>query len=137
MKFHRYTNKNEKPVPRYNEGQKVWMEHCGIENYSVEYTIIRKVNEPRWVDYSESYCRGCVPHWEITYRHKPQLNDRMAQFSVNEEELYDTEADAVKAMFEKFYNDTCRQLGNFKKRYKRLGISYEPMLKIIENKEKT
>lgn len=131
MMHYKYTNKNELPVPKYKEGQRVWKQSGSrIVRYSIEYTTIRKVLPPRWVDY------GDKPHWVVEYRHQPMFNERMVQFPIEEEELYDTEADAVKAAFDEFYNDTCRQLGNFKEKYKSLGISDEPMLKMIENNEK-
>ena len=94
MKHHRYTNKNERPVPRYMTGDVAWKK-CLWHDYEVEYTVIRAVCDVRWVDYSDSPCWKDVPHWEITYRHKPKWNARTVQHPIDEEELYDTEAEAM------------------------------------------
>ena len=83
MMHYKYTNKNELPVPKYKEGQRVWKQSGSrIVRYSVEYTTIRKVLPPRWVDY------GDKPHWVVEYRHQPMFNERMVQFPIEEEELY-------------------------------------------------
>ena len=54
MKYYRYTNKDEKPVPRYREGQNVWSHSflC-LDTYNVGTTTIRKVLPPRWVEYKD------------------------------------------------------------------------------------
>lgn len=136
MKHHRYTNKNERPVPRYMTGDVAWKK-CVWHDYEVEYTVIRAVCDVRWVDYSDSPCWEDVPHWEITYRHKPKWNARTVQHPIDEEELYDTEAEAIRAMFDEFTDYTRRTLGQFEARFRQLGISQEPMLRMLENIRKT
>ena len=134
MKCHKYTNRKEIPVPKYKAGQKLWMfSHLG--GYDVCYTIIRKVSEIRWVDYSDNPYWGDVPHWEITYRHQPEFRERMVQSTVNEEDLYETEANAVKARFAEFAQDTRRILGQFGKRFNQLGITDKTMTMLLENKQ--
>ena len=124
MKHYRYTKKNELPVPKYKEGQRVWKTSC-VERYGVEYTTIRKVLPPIWVDY------GDMPHWVVRYRHKPMLNERMAQYPIEEERLFDTAEEALEAEFELFYKDTFKQLESFKKRFKALGAEC-PNVRLIE-----
>ena len=124
MKHYKYTNKNELPIPKYKEGQKVW-KPSHIVRYGVEYTIIRKVLPPRWVDY------GDTPHWVVEYRHQPMFNERMVQFPIEEERLCDTEEEALKAEFEKFREDTCRYIEWFKKKFNALGVKC-PDTKLIE-----
>lgn len=135
MKRHKYTNKNERPVPRYMTGDVAWKQ-CRWNDYDVEYTIIRAVCDVRWVDYSDNPCWKDVPHWEITYRHKPKWNDRMVQYPIDEEELYDTEAEAMMAIFDKFADDTRRILGQFGKRFNQLGITDKTMTILLENIKK-
>ena len=135
MKHHRYTNKNERPVPRYMTGDVAWKQ-CGWHDYDVEYTVIRTVCDIRWVDYSDNPCWNDVPHWEITYRHKPKWNERMVQNPIDEEELYDTEAEAMRAMFDKFADNTRRILGQFGKRFNQLGITDKTMTLLLENIKK-
>ena len=137
MKYHRYTNRNERPVPRYRNGQKVWLKCGSYEEYNVDYTIIRGVSRIMWVDYSDdSPCWDDVPHWEIHYRHQPRLNDRMVQYTIEEESVYDTEAEAMRAMFDKFADDTRRILGQFGKRFNQLGITDKTMTMLLENIKK-
>ena len=126
MKHYKYTNKNELPVPKYKEGQKVWSRSfLWLDKYSVEQTLIRKVLPPRWVD-----C-GDTPHWVVEYRHQLKWNERMAQCPINEEELYDTEEEALKAKFELFCKNTFDRLEIFKKRFKAFGVEC-PDIKLIE-----
>lgn len=134
MKHHRYTNKNEKPVPRYMTGDVAWKK-SSLHGYDVEHTIIRAVCEVRWVDRSENPYWNDVPHWEITYRHKPKWNERTVQHSIDEEALYDTEAEAMRAIFDEFADDTRRILGQFGKRFRQLGISQEPTLRMLDSKD--
>lgn len=131
MKHHRYTNKNEKPVPGYRNGQKVWLKCSSYGDYNVDYTIIRGVSRIMWVDYSDDN-----PHWEIYYRHQPRLNDRMVQYTIEEESIYDTEAEAMRAMFDKFADDTRRILSQFGKRFNQLGITDKTMTMLLENIKK-
>ena len=138
MKNHKYTNRNERPVPRYRNGQKVWLKCGSYEEYNVDYTIIRGVSRIRWVDYSDdSPCWDDVPHWEIHYRHQPRQNNKMVQYTIEEESLYDTEAEATKAAFVTFAADTLKRLGRFKQKFRSLGISAVPTLGILENIRKT
>ena len=53
MKRHKYTNKNERPVPRYMTGDVAWKK-SSLHNYDVEYTTIRAICDVRWVDYSDN-----------------------------------------------------------------------------------
>lgn len=136
MMKYKYTNKNEKPVPRYKPGQKVWTRWNVGNGYEVRYTIIRKVCDVRWIDYSDNPYSNGTSHWEVGYRHQPYLYERMKQYPINEEELFETEAEAVQAMFSEFAKDTIRLLGNFRNEYKRLGIAYNTMTKLLENIKK-
>lgn len=127
MKHYRYTNKDEKPVPRYREGQKVWSHSfLWLDTYNVGTTTIRKVLPPRWVEYKDE-----TPHWVIEYRHQPRINDRMVQCPIDEEELFDTKEEALTAMFGRFKDDTFRQLERFRKQFKALGVEY-PNIQLIE-----
>ena len=135
MKHHRYTNKDERPVPRYMTGDVAWKK-CGWNGYDVEYTVIRAVCDVRWVDYSDNPYWNDVPHGEITYRHKPKWNERMVQNPIDEEALYDTEAEAMRAMFDEFADDTRRILGQFGKRFNQLGITDKTMTILLENIKK-
>ena len=126
MKHYKYTNKNELPIPKYNEGQKLWMLSClCIDSYSVTQTIIRKVLPPRWIDYEDT------PHWDVEYRHQPEWNVRMVQCPIDEESLFDTEEEALRVAFENFREDTFKKLESFKKRFEALGVKC-PNTKPIE-----
>ena len=132
MKLHRYTNKDEKPIPRYKVGQRVWIfSHLFANEYVVEQTIIRKVLLPIWVDYSDNPYWDDVPHWEIKYRHKPQINDRMVQYPIEEEAIYDTKEAALQAQFKKFKINTFRRLEQFREQFKALDIKCQNV-KFIE-----
>lgn len=126
MKHYKYTNKNELPVPKYKEGQRVWKQSSSyLDGYGVEYTTIRKVLPPRWVDCDDT------PHWVVEYRHQPRWNERMVQYPIGEDNLYDTEEGALKANFELFCKDTFKQLEIFKNRFKSLGVEC-PNVRLIE-----
>ena len=117
MKKYKYTNKNELPIPKYKVGQKVFTNQiCYLGKYEVDYTIIKKVLTPRWVESNDN------PHWEIYYRHKPRLNERILQTSIDEECLFETREEALKAMVEKFKENTISQIIQFKKQFRALGI---------------
>ena len=118
MKQYKYTNKNELPIPKYKVGQKVFTNQlCYLGKYEVDYTIIKKVLTPRWVDSNDN------PHWEICYRHKPHLNDRVLQTPIDEECLFESREEALSAMVEKFKEDTISQVMQFKKQFSALGIT--------------
>ena len=55
----------------------------------------------------------------------------MVQYPIGEDDLYDTEEEALKANFELFCKDTFKQLELFKKRFKALGVEC-PNVRLIE-----
>lgn len=117
MKKYKHTNKNEIPVPKYKVGQIVFIEIGWLSKYSIVRTTIRKVLPPEWRDYDNE------PHWEISYRHQTEYNDRMVQYPIYEEDIYETEEEALRVMVEKFKEDTISQVIQFKKQFRNLGIA--------------
>lgn len=55
----------------------------------------------------------------------------MVQDPINEDDLFDTEEEALKAKFELFCKDTFKQLETFKNRFKALGVEF-PNVRLIE-----
>lgn len=116
MKKYKYTNKNEIPVPKYKVDQIVFIEIGWLSKYSIVHTTIRKVLPPKWEENDNE------PHWEISYRHQTEYNERMVQHPIYEEDIYETEEEALRAMVEKFKEDTISQVIQFKKQFRALGI---------------
>ena len=65
MKHHRYTNKDERPVPRYMTGDVAWKK-SSLHDYDAEYTISSAVCEARWDARSENPYWNDVPQRELT-----------------------------------------------------------------------
>lgn len=117
MKQYKYTNKSERPVPKYKVGQIVFIEIKWLSKYSIVRTTIRKVLPPKWRENDNE------SHWEISYRHQTEYNERMVQYPIYEEDIYETEEEALRAMVEKFKEDTISKVIQFKKQFRNLGIT--------------
>lgn len=148
MSKHKYTNKNEVPVPRYHKGQHVWFIQNDMNNggYPTETEI--KDASVRWVDYGECTPPSFYteeqkkeldeerkPHWEIHYRHKPCLfAKRTLQHQLDEDECYPSEEEAAKASLVSFQKSVERIIGIHKKRFNKLGIDFTT-LNLLEDKD--
>lgn len=63
--------------------------------------------------------------WWIDYRYKPDYCERTKQHTIREESLFDTEQEALIALFEEFKDKVKRKLEFFNKESKKLGIKQE------------
>lgn len=72
-----------------------------------------------WTDSSIEDCSG----WYIAYRYKPDNCERMKRSAIKEEELFDTEQEALLAQFEDYKDSVKRKLEYFKKAANRLGMN--------------
>lgn len=146
MKKYKYTNKDEKPVPRFSKGQIVWF----YEKYSSMSPTTTEIRDVliMWREYDkldpypqmsedekEEWYAKRVPHWEIEYCHKPRNNRRAARFTINEDELYETEIEATVVFYKEYIEKVKNNLEGFERKFKRLDIEM-PSLKLLPSKEK-
>lgn len=61
----------------------------------------------------------------IDYKFKPDYCERTKQHTIREESLFDTEQEALIALFEEFKDKVKRKLEFFNKESKKLGIKQE------------
>ena len=96
IKKYKYTNKEERPIPKYKNGDIAWY----IDNW-FEHTqrcIIKGCSNISWFEGNKFNPSG----WLINYKYKPDYCERTKQHTINEESLFDTEQEALVALFEQF-----------------------------------
>lgn len=83
--------------------------------------IVKGCCNVSWFEGNEFNSSG----WWIDYRYKPDHCKRTVQHTIREEELFDTEQEALIALFEKFKDKVKRKIEFFNKESKKLGIKQE------------
>lgn len=80
--------------------------------------IVKGCSNISWFDGNKFNTSG----WRINYRYKPDYCKRTKQHTINEESLFDTEQEALIALFEQFKEKVKRKVEFFNKESKKLGI---------------
>ena len=119
MREYKYTNKEERPVPKYKNEDIVWYIDGWLER--PQRCIIKGCCNVSWFEGNEFNHSG----WWIDYKYKPDYCERTKQHTIREEKLFDTEEDALIALFEQFKDDVKRKLNFFRNNAKRLGIKQQ------------
>ena len=119
MKKYKYTNKEERPIPKYKNGDIAWYIDSWFEH--PQRCIIKGCCNVSWFDGNE------INHsdWWIDYKYKPDYCERTKQHTIREESLFDTEQEALIALFEQFKEKVKRKVEFFNKESKKLGIKQE------------
>lgn len=122
MKEYKYTNKEERPIPKYKNGDIAWYIDSWFEH--PQRCIIKGCCNVSWFEGNELNPSG----WWIDYKYKPDYCERTKQHTIREESLFDTEQEALIALFEKFKDEVRRKLDLFGKEANRLGIKQQLLL---------
>ena len=122
MGEYKYTNKEERPIPKYKNGDIAWYIDSWFEH--PQRCIIKGCCNVSWFEGNELNPSG----WWIDYKYKPDYCERTKQHTIREEELFDTEQEALIALFEKFKEKVKRKVDFFSKEAKRLGIKQQLLL---------
>ena len=119
MKKYKYTNKYERPIPKYKNGDIAWYIDSWFEH--PKRCIIKGCCNVSWFKGNE------LNHsdWWIYYKYKPDYCERTKQHTIREESLFDTEQEALIALFEQFKEKVKRKVEFFNKESKKLGIKQE------------
>lgn len=115
MEKYKYTNKEERPIPKYKDGDIAWYIDEWFE--SPQRCIVKGCCNVSWFEGNEFNSSG----WWIDYRYKPDYCERTKQHKIREESLFDTEQEALIALFEEFKDKVKRKLEFFNKESKKLG----------------
>lgn len=83
--------------------------------------IVKGCCNVSWFEGNEFNSSG----WWIDYRYKPDHCKRTVQHTIREESLFDTEQEALIALFEQFKEKVKRKVEFFNKESKKLGIKQE------------
>lgn len=119
IKKYKYTNKEERPIPKYKNGDISWYIDSWFEH--PQRCIINGCSSISWFEGNELNSSG----WWIDYKYKPDYRERTKQHTINEESLFDTEQEALIALFEQFKEKVKRKVEFFNKESKKLGIKKE------------
>ena len=119
MEKYKYTNKEERPIPKYRNGDIAWYIDEWFE--APQRCIVKGCCNVSWFEGNEFNSSG----WWIDYRYKPDYCERTKQHTIREESLFDTEQEALIALFEEFKDKVKRKLEFFNKESKKLGIKQE------------
>lgn len=122
MKEYKYTNKEEKPIPKYKNGDVVWYIDRWFEH--PQRCIIKGCCNVSWFEGNKFNPSGC----RINYKYKPDYCERTKQHTIREESLFDTEQEALIALFEEFKDNVKTKIDFFSKEAKRLGIKQQLLL---------
>lgn len=116
MEKYKYTNKEERPIPKYKNGDIAWYIDNWLEH--PQRCIIKGCCNVSWFDGNELNPSG----WWINYKYKPDYWERTKQHTIREESLFDTEQEALIALFEQFKEKVKNKLDFFGKEANRLGV---------------
>ena len=119
MGKYKYTNKEERPIPKYRNGNIAWYIDSWFEH--PQRCIIKGCSSISWFEGNELNHSG----WLINYKYKPDYCERTKQHTINEESLFDTEQEVLIALFEQFKEKVKNKLYFFGKEANRLGIKQE------------
>lgn len=118
-KLNRETLEIEKTQPEFKDGDIAWYIDEWFE--SPQRCIVKGCCNVSWFEGNEFNSSG----WWIDYRYKPDYCERTKQHKIREESLFDTEQEALIALFEEFKDKVKRKLEFFNKESKKLGIKQE------------
>lgn len=116
MGEYKYTNKEERPIPKYRNGDIAWYIDEWFE--APQRCIVKGCCNVSWFEGNELNPSG----WWIDYKYKPDYRERTKQHTIREESLFDTEQEALIALFEQFKEKVKRKVEFFNKESKKLGI---------------
>lgn len=119
MGEYKYTNKEERPVPKYKNGDIAWYIDGWLER--PQRCIIKGCCNVSWFEGNKFNHSG----WWIDYKYKPDYCERTKLHTIREEKLFDTEEEALIALFEQFKDDVKCKLNFFRNNAKRLGIKQQ------------
>lgn len=119
MGKYKYTNKEKRPIPKYRNGDIAWYIDGWFEH--PQRCIIKGCCNVSWFEGNELNPSG----WWIDYKYKPDYCERTKQYTIREESLFDTEQEALIALFEEFKDEVKRKIDLFSKEAKRLGIKQQ------------
>lgn len=117
MKKYKYTNKEERPIPKYKNGDIAWYIDGWFD--APQRCIVKGCCNVSWFEGNEFNSSG----WWIDYRYKPDHCKRTVQHTIREEELFDTEQEALIALFEQFKEKVKRKVEFFNKESKSLVLN--------------
>lgn len=117
-----YTNKYEKPSPKYKKGDEVWFQLDWYNNGGTPMKCeLRSDAMITLVKHKElqtnEYC--------IEYKYKSVFNEKSVHHTINEKDLYATEGDALQACFSYFKEIVKRKQKWFVERACKLGIDMD------------
>lgn len=119
IKKYKYTNKEERPIPKYKNSDIAWYIDELFE--APQRCIIKGCSSISWFEGNELNPSG----WLINYKYKPDYRERTKQHTIREESLFDTEQEALIALFEQFKEKVKNKLEFFNKESKKLGVKQE------------
>lgn len=117
MGKYKYTNKEERPIPKYKNGDIAWYIDSWFEH--PQRCIIKGCCNVSWLEGNELNPSG----WWIDYKYKPDYCERTKQHTIREESLFDTEQEALIALFEQFKEKVKRKVEFFNKESKSLVLN--------------
>lgn len=119
MKEYKYTNKEERPIPKYKNGDIAWYIDGLFE--APQRFVVKGCCNVSWFEGNEFNPSG----WWIDYKYKPDYCERTKQHTISEESLFDTEQEALIALFEQFKKKVKNKLDFFGEEANRLGIKQQ------------
>lgn len=117
MGEYKYTNKEERPIPKYRNGDIAWYIDEWFE--APQRCIVKGCCNVSWFEGNELNPSG----WWIDYKYKPDYRERTKQHTIREESLFDTEQEALIALFEQFKEKVKRKVEFFNKESKSLVLN--------------
>lgn len=117
MGEYKYTNKEERPIPKYRNGDIAWYIDEWFE--APQRCIVKGCCNVSWFEGNELNPSG----WWIDYKYKPDYCERTKQHTIREESLFDTEQEALIALFEQFKEKVKRKVEFFNKESKSLVLN--------------
>ena len=113
------TTPEETPIPKYNKVDSAWYIDSWFDQ--PQRCIIKGCCNISWYEGNELNPSG----WWIDYKYKPDHCERTKQHTIREESLFDTEQEALIALFEEFKDEVKRKIDFFSKEAKRLCIKQQ------------
>lgn len=117
MGEYKYTNKEERSIPKYRNGDIAWYIDEWFE--APQRCIVKGCCNVSWFEGNEFNSSG----WWIDYKYKPDYCERTKQHTIREESLFDTEQEALIALFEQFKEKVKRKVEFFNKESKSLVLN--------------
>lgn len=117
-----YTNREEKPTPKYKKGDEAWF----LDNpYTIDVTPTKCIITSEPIITLAHYKEPKMDKWFIAYRYKPFYCERAVRHTIGEEELYATEGEALQEAFNLFKRNVRTKVDHFSDRALKLGIDMD------------